>query len=257
MGLAGIRKNDQLNQAFKKQGESLNEANIEHLRKSFETFRGHLEVFARKHKDAIRKDPKFRAKFAEMCNKLGVDPLASNKGFWAKLLGVGDYYYSLGVKIINLTISTREINGGIMDVEEVVSRLKAQNQRAIEAVRRVGRSSESITLDEVSSEDVLKAIQNVSILGSGLRIETLGKRKVLVSVPTEMSQDHTAVLDLASKMQGVGLSPEMISQELGWDVSRAKQACLELAAETFAWWDSVEDKYWFPGFIPGGVKFHM
>ena len=26
----------------------------------------------------------------------GVDPLASNKGFWNDLLGVGDYYYELG-----------------------------------------------------------------------------------------------------------------------------------------------------------------
>jgi len=25
-----------------------------------------------------------------------VDPLASNKGFWAELLGIGDFYYELG-----------------------------------------------------------------------------------------------------------------------------------------------------------------
>jgi ESCRT-II complex subunit VPS22 len=32
-----------------------------------------------------------------MCAKVGVDPLASNKGFWAELLGIGDFYYELGV----------------------------------------------------------------------------------------------------------------------------------------------------------------
>ncbi len=31
-----------------------------------------------------------------MCAKCGVDPLASNKGFWAELLGIGDFYYELG-----------------------------------------------------------------------------------------------------------------------------------------------------------------
>lgn len=31
-----------------------------------------------------------------MCAKVGVDPLASNKGFWAELLGIGDFYYELG-----------------------------------------------------------------------------------------------------------------------------------------------------------------
>jgi hypothetical protein len=29
----------------------------------------------------------------------GVDPLASNKGFWGKLLGVGDFYYELAVQV--------------------------------------------------------------------------------------------------------------------------------------------------------------
>ena len=44
----------------------------------------------------IRKNPTFRTQFHEMCAKVGVDPLASNKGFWAELLGIGDFYYELG-----------------------------------------------------------------------------------------------------------------------------------------------------------------
>lgn len=44
----------------------------------------------------IRKNPTFRSQFHEMCAKVGVDPLASNKGFWAKLLGIGDFYCELG-----------------------------------------------------------------------------------------------------------------------------------------------------------------
>ncbi|CBI26612.3 unnamed protein product, partial [Vitis vinifera] len=30
-----------------------------------------------------------------MCAKVGVDPLALNKGFWVELLGIGDFYYEL------------------------------------------------------------------------------------------------------------------------------------------------------------------
>lgn len=44
----------------------------------------------------IRKNPIFRQQFHEMCAKVGVDPLASNKGVWAELLGIGDFYYELG-----------------------------------------------------------------------------------------------------------------------------------------------------------------
>ncbi|KAI9186288.1 hypothetical protein LWI28_015834 [Acer negundo] len=43
----------------------------------------------------IRKNPTFISQFPEMCAKVGVDPLASNKGFWAELLGIGDFYYEI------------------------------------------------------------------------------------------------------------------------------------------------------------------
>lgn len=46
----------------------------------------------------------------------GVDPLASNKGFWAEVLGVGDFYYELGVKIVDICMATRPVNGGLIDV---------------------------------------------------------------------------------------------------------------------------------------------
>ena len=47
----------------------------------------------------MRKDPAFRAQFHAMCANVGVDPLASNKGAWAQLLGFGDFYYELGVQV--------------------------------------------------------------------------------------------------------------------------------------------------------------
>lgn len=44
----------------------------------------------------IKKNAEFRKHFQEMCATIGVDPLASSKGFWSEMLGVGDYYYELG-----------------------------------------------------------------------------------------------------------------------------------------------------------------
>ena len=37
-----------------------------------------------------------------MCASVGVDPLASGKGFWAEKLGVGDFYYELAVQIVEV-----------------------------------------------------------------------------------------------------------------------------------------------------------
>lgn len=45
-----------------------------------EKFREHLENFAAKHKNEIKKNPQFRKQFQEMCASIGVDPLASGKG---------------------------------------------------------------------------------------------------------------------------------------------------------------------------------
>ena len=35
----------------------------------------------------------------EMCASIGVDPLASGKGFWSNMLDIGDFYYELGVQV--------------------------------------------------------------------------------------------------------------------------------------------------------------
>lgn len=61
--------------------------------------------------------------FNEMCQKIGVDPLASKRGFWSQLLGVGDFYYELGVQIVEVCLRTRSSNGGLIDIDELKQRL--------------------------------------------------------------------------------------------------------------------------------------
>ena len=51
---------------------------------------------------------------------------AANKGFWAQLLGVGDFYYELAVQAIEVCIATRSTNGGLIVLEELLTRLKAK-----------------------------------------------------------------------------------------------------------------------------------
>jgi ESCRT-II complex subunit VPS22 len=45
-----------------------------------------------------------------------VDPLASKKGFWNELLGLGDFYYELGVQIAEACLLARPFNGGLMEM---------------------------------------------------------------------------------------------------------------------------------------------
>jgi ESCRT-II complex subunit VPS22 len=55
----------------------------------------------------IRQSPQFRAQFHRMCAAIGVDPLVSNQGMWAQLLGIGDFYSELGVQVIEACLATR------------------------------------------------------------------------------------------------------------------------------------------------------
>ena len=58
-----------------------------------------------------------------MCASIGVDPLASSKGFWSEMLGFGDFYYELGVQIIEVCMATSHKTGGLMELGELRERL--------------------------------------------------------------------------------------------------------------------------------------
>ena len=73
-----------------------------------------LAEFAKTHKHAIQHDPAFRARFLDMCAPLGVDPLSAEKGFWGGVLGIGEFYYELSVKVAEVCLASRSRNGGII-----------------------------------------------------------------------------------------------------------------------------------------------
>lgn len=89
-----------------------------------------------------------------MCSSIGIDPLASNKGFWSDLLGVGDFYYEIGVQVLQIGVQTRAINGGIMPLQDLVEKVRCCP----------GRTRQSI-----SREDVKRAIEKIAVLGSGVK----------------------------------------------------------------------------------------
>lgn len=71
---------------FEEKAKDISENEIGQLTKQIETFKKNLEEFAFKYKDEIRKNAQFRKQFVDMCANIGVDPLASSKGFWSEML---------------------------------------------------------------------------------------------------------------------------------------------------------------------------
>eukprot|EP00096_Caligus_rogercresseyi_P010645 TRINITY_DN3963_c0_g1_i1.p1 TRINITY_DN3963_c0_g1~~TRINITY_DN3963_c0_g1_i1.p1 ORF type:complete len:246 (+),score=77.06 TRINITY_DN3963_c0_g1_i1:448-1185(+) len=234
VGVGAIQRKKLDAQRYRNKGSQLAENEFAEMNRQMETFRSKLEDFARDHKSDIKKDPHFRKHFQEMCASIGVDPLASGKGFWSEMLGVGDFYYELGIQIIEVCMASASKTGGLMELE--VLRDKVARSR--------GKKSQ-----EISSDDVLRAIKKLKILGNGFSVIPLQSgRSLIQSVPGEMSMDQTALLQCAEG-NGAWISSSFIESELGWSSSRAQKILDQLLKEGISWIDEQnesEPAYWIP-----------
>ena len=240
IGLGAIKNKNLAQARFKDKGSLLAEDQLSQMSKQLSAFQNNLEEFASNHKDEIRKNAEFRTQFQEMCAVIGVDPLASGKGFWSEMLGVGDFYYELGVQIIEVCLATNHRNGGLMYLEELK-----------EAVMR----SRGKKAQEISTDDVLRAIKKLKVLGNGFTVIAVGGRYLVQSVPGELTMDHTTVLQQAG---GTGfVSQSQLIETLGWEKERCDRALNYMVREGLAWVDDQaggERLFWFPGLFSESVS---
>jgi ESCRT-II complex subunit VPS22 len=234
--------------AYKAKGNELTASNLEHATRAMKSFKESLETFAKDHRADIIKNPTFRHKFAQMCSAIGIDPLASKKGFWSELLGVGDFYYELGVQVITMSIATRDINGGLMNLDELLIKLQKVRSKGNTTASSSGSEQNKITI-----EDITRAIERVAILGNGLCIKEIGSKPVLVGLPVDLSKDHEQVLDIVAKNMGKCSADVLTNPPLKWDKERASRALMHCAGQGLAWYDGISKEYWFPALIPGGL----
>ena len=129
VGIGAIQKDKLAREKLAAKGEQLQEANVQEMSKQMDKLRENLEKFATLHRKDIQKDPEFRRHFQEMCASIGVDPLASSKGFWSEMLGVGDFYYELGVQIIEVCMAHSHKTGGLMELEDLRRRVARSRMR--------------------------------------------------------------------------------------------------------------------------------
>ena len=232
-GLGAINKEKLEKAKYGEKGAQIADVEISHVSTQIESFRAYLEAFAAKHKTEIKKNPEFRAQFQQMCARIGVDPLASSKGFWASLLGVGDFYYEVGIQIIEICLATRDINGGLITLEELR--------------KRVIESRSKTQQQDVSLDDLTRAIKKLSILGNGFKIIPLGGKKLVQSVPGELNMDHTTTMQQAEST-GYTCVSTLTSAPLKWSPERASHVLEHLIKEGMVWIDkqAPETRYYFP-----------
>jgi EAP30/Vps36 family len=113
----------------------------------------------------------------------------------------------------------------------------------------------------VSADDIIMAVSQLKPLGGGFRVLPMSEKAcnksenmLIVSVPTELDQDHTMVLSLAAAQDtGDSTVPGQVSiaslrSATGWTTDRCERALELLLHQGMAWLDvhHGESFYWFP-----------
>jgi ESCRT-II complex subunit VPS22 len=228
-------------------GAALRTRNAASLSTQLSVFQSLLHNFALTHAKDIRANPAFRAEFARMCSALNIDFLASSytqgrgeakgENVWTQLLGgsVNDFYFNLGVLVVEICRATRAENGGLIALADLRTR--------IQKGRGIGSGM------SVSDDDIKRAVESLSPLGSCFSIMTIGHRSLIRSVPKELNTDQSTVLEAVQVLGYVTVS--MLQVNLHWERPRACAVVEDLMVEGLVWVDTQagENEYWSPAFM--------
>jgi len=230
VGLAAFERHEQSKRSFAELSNQLSKAQVDHLHSQLTQFRTALAHFASTHRESIRSDPTFRHAFQQMCSSIGVDPLAGPRkgGWWAEMLGLGDWQYELGVQIVDVCVSTRERNGGLIEMDELV--------RLVSKLRGVSGGA-------ITEDDVIRSIKTLQPLGAGYQVlDVGGGRKMVRSVVKELDADQSVVLAIAQE-EGGRIVEDILIRRNGWTRERAHAALENMLHDGLCWLDEQDKTY--------------
>jgi ESCRT-II complex subunit VPS22 len=78
------------------------------MKKQMEIFKENLTKFASEHKEEINKNPVFRHQFTQMCQSIGVDPLACTKIFIFTVMNYHHFHSWLDLCFFSLDTHSHE-----------------------------------------------------------------------------------------------------------------------------------------------------
>lgn len=247
VGVASIAQHKNSDEKFKDKKCAIDETSVEQLQVQLNKLKDKLEWFAAKHQNVLKTDPMFRQEFIQMCAAIGVDPLASCKGFWTEFLGVGTFYYQLAVQAIEIVLSGQAYHGGIIPLENLWKQL-------------IDSRSGYLENSALSCYDVKKAFEILEVIGKSCGvIETEGNKMeqwLVYCVPEELSLDNTKVIQRVAESGKAYFVVSDLETGLGWPRLRIKGVVEQLLREGIIWLDllgssddgnHLETLYWMPG----------
>lgn len=181
-----------------------------------------------------------------MCFVLGVDPLSGPTGrgaggFWGGL-GLGEWSYELCVQVVDVCVSTRAGNGGMIEMHDLIRRVGKMRGLENGPNTNIGKGKGEV----ISREDVTRAIGLLKPL-AGYSVVPIGGIDFVRSVQRELDTDQSALLVIAATTGG-RLTESRVRRELGWNDVRARQALEDsVMREGLGWVDEQDSErsVWF------------
>ena len=163
--------------------------------------------------------------------------VSASKGFWAQVLGVGDFYYELAVQIVEVCVATSAQNGGLISLDELLLRVRKARGKSRNA-------------QDVSQDDIIRAIKKLHALGDGFAViePKNGQGRTLIQcIPGELSMDHLTILN--SLQNRSSFTARQLRDEFRWTDERIGNAIDFMVKEGLVWLDQNgrETEYFFPG----------
>ncbi|CDZ96985.1 RNA polymerase II transcription factor complex subunit [Phaffia rhodozyma] len=263
VGISSLQAQQSQSKAYSSLSSQISQTQVESLRAQMDQFRSNLREFASKHREEIRKDPVFRMHFQRMCSHLSIDPLSgplhgpsptSISGLFSSLLPLSDWTYELLTQIVDIAISTRSVNGGLLPLRDLIRRL--------ERIRGLAPNSGGI-----SEEDIKRAVDTMGDhlgghgweivnLSSGGSLSSGEQTKALRSTASVLPSDLSVLISLALGTGG-RLIPAQVERELGWTADRVRTGLQSemVEREGLGWVDDQGEggkEYWVSGVVQWG-----
>lgn len=232
IGVSAFKNRQNDREKYAALGKELEVSKLSSVRELLSEFQEALMQFATKHRTRINSDPEFRLQFHSMCRNAGVDPLSSNRGIWANILGIGDFYFDLGIVIIEICLKVRGQYGGLISVTDLLDRIHS--------------SAKGGSRKMVSAGDINRAVEKISVLGNGFRIVQIMGNPMVLSLPIELNKDHE---DIINEVQDTGFVTIMsMTRSTGWSEERFNVAIRPLLQDGIVWLDDYKGKWSFDCF---------
>ncbi|ABN67720.2 sucrose non-fermenting [Scheffersomyces stipitis CBS 6054] len=229
--------------AYTKLGRSLSERHSDQLSTQLAVFQSALINFASDHGDEIKSNSEFRNKFTHICQSVGIDPLDlllySSSLSNTKSSQDSNYTISLAVRIVEVCQETRDVNGGLIRLKELVSIIRENTYINI----------------EVTEANIEKSLATLTTLGKGYEILTISGKKWLKftsAIGGSITNDQKKIYEICGFMGGF-VTYRLLRDNYGWDKVRCKSVIDEMIMNGFLWVDSQGEKgewqYWEPSWI--------